>query len=492
MSMELENKIKEALKDIDGFRTPDCLDDNTIGRYAENTLAEPQQQAAEAHLHTCLYCLKQLNIMTELLHYQRQQVPLSPRLEVRLKEILPEPVNVQPRVAPTPSIIKRLQELFTFSPQQWRFSTIGLATAWMVFLVSIFVMRQGNMPPGAPRLNPDSFVKVQALSDSGAILREQQGVVVGSNGLIAANLTPLAGASKLQVTLRDGRTFQSGSIWKDEDKNLAVMRIDSKDLKAIPTADIDQINVGTRIFTVADPSKRSKGFQEGLVSDYKEMPGRRKEGASRYIQVATQTTTATKGAIVDEKGNLLGFLITEEKHINLATPAQDIAQLIKSGKAIPISELKNVSFSGDAINFYMKGILARDAQRWDEAIVHLQRAVQLNPRLSGAHLELGDLYYKKHQFDKEAIEYEAVLNVNPDNVDALYGLAWNKESFGKYKEATELYKKALALDPEDTDILYQLGLSYLAQNEKGKALPMYTKLQRLEPGKAEMLRRLMK
>jgi tetratricopeptide (TPR) repeat protein len=185
-------------------------------------------------------------------------------------------------------------------------------------------------------------------------------------------------------------------------------------------------------------------------------------------------------------------VITEEKNVNLAAPASSFRQLVKTGKVTPISDLKQVSFSGDALNFYMKGILARDAQRLDEAIGHFQRAVQLNPRLSGAHLELGDLYYKKHLFDKEAEEYEAVLKVNPDNVDALYGLAWNKETFGKYKEATELYKKALALDPEDTDILYQLGLSYLAQNEKANALPMYTKLQKLEPGKAEMLRRLMK
>lgn len=175
MNMELEGKIREALKDIDSFKTPDCLDINIIGRYAENKLAEPQQQAAEAHLHTCLYCLKQLNDITELLYYEKKQVPLSSKLASQLRAILPEPENTQPHCnRPTP-IIQRLKDLFTFSSQQWRFSAIGLATAWMVFLISIVVMRQGNMPPGAPRLNPDSFVKVQALSDSGAILREQQG-----------------------------------------------------------------------------------------------------------------------------------------------------------------------------------------------------------------------------------------------------------------------------------------------------------------------------
>ena len=43
MNMGLENKIKAALKDIEKFRTPDCLDVTTIGRYAENKLPEPQR-----------------------------------------------------------------------------------------------------------------------------------------------------------------------------------------------------------------------------------------------------------------------------------------------------------------------------------------------------------------------------------------------------------------------------------------------------------------
>ncbi|NVN97584.1 tetratricopeptide repeat protein, partial [Candidatus Nomurabacteria bacterium] len=76
--------------------------------------------------------------------------------------------------------------------------------------------------------------------------------------------------------------------------------------------------------------------------------------------------------------------------------------------------------------------------------------------------------------------------------DALYGLAWNKESFGKYREATALYEKALSYDPDDTDALYQLGLSYLAQNDNKKAMAIYSRLIKLEPGKANLLKKLSK
>jgi tetratricopeptide (TPR) repeat protein len=490
MDMEPEHTIKEALGNIEGLRTADCLDATILGRFAEKTLGEHEKQAAEAHLHTCLFCLKQLNDMTELLHYRKQRVPLPSHLAERLRSLKPGREEKQEESAASAGFLQKLKEFFTFTPRQWRFSALSLASAWMVFLVSVFAMRHAGNPMGTPTLNANAFVKVRALNDAGSILREEQGVVVGPNGLIASNLLPLAGASKLEITLKDGRTFQTANILKDEDKNLAVMRIDTNDLPSIPTADIEQISVGQRIFAVADPSKSRKGFQEAMVSNFKEMPGRHKDGGVQYLQIATQTATTTRGALVDDRGRLLGFLITEEKHINIAAPAADVARLVKEGKAIPLSDLKNVTFSAEALNAYMKGILARDARRWDEAEKQFRKAVQLNPRLTGSRLELGDIYYREHLFDKEAEEYEEVLKIEPENVEALYDLAWNLESHGRYREAAVMYEKALALEPEDTDTLYQLGLSYLTLNEKEKAMAIYARLKMLEPGKAEMLRRL--
>lgn len=478
MSMDLENKIREALSDIDSFRTEDCLDVDTVGQYAENMLPETERVAAGAHLNTCLYCLKQLNDITELIYVQSKN-PTKP-LPANGEQI-PE------------SFLQRLKNIFTFTPQQWRLSAVTLATAWMILIVSVVVLRQGRVQhTKAPQLNPNSLVKVSAFDKSGKLLRAQQGVVVSDDGFIETNLTPLAGATKIKVTLRDGRTREIDKIWADDESNLAVMRVEENDLQGVRMADVASIDIGHKIFAVQDSEDDSGSVSDAIVCDFKQTSGRRNSSAMQYIQVSTQNTVKNTGKLIDEKGNLIGFLITENEHINYATPAQSFKQLVKSTKAIPVSELQPGSFSSEALNLYMKGILARDAQQIDEAMASFQQAVKLNPRLTGAYLELGDLYYKKHQFDKEAQAYETVLKLNPINVDALYGLAWNKESFGKYQEATELYLKALALEPEDTDIIYQLGLSYLAQGNKGKAMEMYARLKTLEPGKAEMLKRLSK
>ena len=482
MSMELESKIKAALADIDSFQTDDCLDTDIIGHYVENTMDDQGREAVEKHLHSCLYCLKQLNDMTALQHFQRQAVTKRHKEQQSLANVL--------------TFVEKLREFFNFTVNPWRFSAIGLATAWVIFIASSFVLRQAGHEAGFPQLNRDAFVKIQALNEAGSILSEQQGVVVGSDGLIASSLSHLAGASKLRITLKDGNTRDISQIWKDENKNLAVLKTDANALTSIPLGEITEI-VGKKIYAVTDFAVSGIKISEAVASDIKEQSSRRNdgggnEGGDRFIQVTTQADTIFKGAIVDEKGNLLGFLITEEKHINLATPAQEVQRLVKTSKAIPVSELKKISFSGDALNAYMKGILARDNQRWDDAITNLQSAIRLNNRLEGAYVELGYAYYRKQDFTNEAKAYEEALKINPNNPDALYSLAWNMESQRNYQQAIPLYEKALALAPEDAEIVYQLGLSYLAQGRKDKATEMSVRLKPLDRGLAELLRRLIR
>ena len=138
-----------------------------------------------------------------------------------------------------------------------------------------------------------------------------------------------------------------------------------------------------------------KTFKESLISDFKQVPGRRKGGSIQYIQLATLTTNAARGAIVDGQGKLIGFLVAQEKRISLAAPIAGAERLAKEGRAVPLSELKGVKFSAEALNLYLRGILARDEQRWDEAIDLLKKAVELNPHLEGARLELAYAYYRK-------------------------------------------------------------------------------------------------
>ena len=75
----------EDMKEIDTLRTPECLDTVSIGLFAEGKLGDEEKQRAEEHLLTCLYCLKQLVDMKEMLYYEKHPTPISPELVQRLK-----------------------------------------------------------------------------------------------------------------------------------------------------------------------------------------------------------------------------------------------------------------------------------------------------------------------------------------------------------------------------------------------------------------------
>ena len=85
-----EARIRNVLDEIDTLRTPECLDSNSIGKFAEGRLASEEKQIAEEHLLYCLYCLKQLNDMKALLYCRRHPTALSPKLIERLRSLCPD------------------------------------------------------------------------------------------------------------------------------------------------------------------------------------------------------------------------------------------------------------------------------------------------------------------------------------------------------------------------------------------------------------------
>ena len=491
MDNSLDTKIKEALQELDSLKSPDCLDDAAIGTYADNTVSDEERRQSEAHLQTCLYCLNRLNEMKELLHYQHHPVPVPNDLMDRLQGLIqPQEQKSEPDgTASVKSFGKRLLRLLTFPITEWRYTAVGLVSAAIGVLVCLLVMGPENRQVLQPQLNPDAFVSITALGDDGKVLHESQGVVMAAKGYIASTLNSLSGATTVRVTRHDGKPCQIEKLWADENRNLAVMKLDSESLPAIPASDSKQL-VGKSVFIVTDPDKAIKGVTGSVISDSLQFPRRANDRKAHYIKIASMTAHATGGVLVDDQGKLLGLLITQQKHINMAASIADVERLYKEGRAVSLSDLKRVTFSAEALDYYLKGILARDSQQWNEAQLLLEQAIRLNPRLDGAYLELGQVFYRKHDLLNEARAYEAALALNPNSSEVLLCMAWNLDSRLKFREAIVYYERAHLIEPNNPEVVFRLGLSYLAQGDKAKTLTMATRLQALDPGNAELLRRL--
>lgn len=136
------------------------------------------------------------------------------------------------------------------------------------------------------------------------------GVIISADGYIVTNNHVVADADKLEVSLDDKRTFKAKVIGTDPSTDLALVKIDAKDLPAIAIANSDDVGIGQWVVAVGNPFNLEGTVTAGIVS----AKGRNiniLEGTAP-IESFIQTDAAINpgnsgGALVNEKGQLVGI-----------------------------------------------------------------------------------------------------------------------------------------------------------------------------------------
>jgi tetratricopeptide (TPR) repeat protein len=123
--------------------------------------------------------------------------------------------------------------------------------------------------------------------------------------------------------------------------------------------------------------------------------------------------------------------------------------------------------------------------RTDEAIVHFQKALELNPNFVAAHNNLGIALNLKGRSDEAIEQYTKALALDPNDPRAHYNLANVLDRKGQADDAIVHYKKALELNPDYPDADNNLGIALGRQGQVDQAIEAYTKALQLEPGYGE-------
>lgn len=135
------------------------------------------------------------------------------------------------------------------------------------------------------------------------------GVIVDANkGLIITNNHVIDGADEIKITLEDRREFFAEVVGADPDTDLALLKIDARNLKALKIAGANDVMVGDYVIAVGNPFALSSTVTSGIVSAMgRETPS----GGNRYEDYI-QTDAAINpgnsgGALVNSKGELIGI-----------------------------------------------------------------------------------------------------------------------------------------------------------------------------------------
>ena len=132
------------------------------------------------------------------------------------------------------------------------------------------------------------------------------GVIISTDGYIVTNNHVVEGADELTVTLNDNKEYSARIIGTDKTTDLALIKIDGKNLPAITIADSEKIKVGEWVLAVGNPFNLTNTVTAGIVS----AKGRSlyQNGVESFIQTDAAINPGNcGGALVNTEGELIGI-----------------------------------------------------------------------------------------------------------------------------------------------------------------------------------------
>ena len=104
------------------------------------------------------------------------------------------------------------------------------------------------------------------------------------------------------------------------------------------------------------------------------------------------------------------------------------------------------------------------------------------------HLKKGHEYYAQKDYEKARVEFKNVLQINPNNVEAMYAMGKVYEKTQKWKQAGQHFLKVVQdLDPNHVDAIRDLGLIYMLAGQFDKSEELAVKAVKLAPKNASVL-----
>jgi len=160
------------------------------------------------------------------------------------------------------------------------------------------------------------------------------GMVISSDGFILTNAHVVQNSTTAKITLSSGSVYSASIVGRDENIDLAVLKVNAQNLAKVDFGDSNTAEQGDEVFTLGYPFgiKGDVSFKEGTIS--------RKivDGTNTYIETSAEIHPGNSGGpLVNAEGNVVG--------VNSASFGQSIkgisvGETIKF--AIPINVAKNL------------------------------------------------------------------------------------------------------------------------------------------------------
>lgn len=241
--------------------------------------------------------------------------------------------------------------------------------------------------------------KKQAETGSGS------GVIIQSDGYILTNYHVIKQRDEIRVRLSDGRVAKAELIGSDPDTDIAVLKIDFKNLPSLLIADMNQLKVGDIVLAIGDPFAIGQTVTQGIIS----ATGRTRVSQNTYENFI-QTDAAINpgnsgGALINTRGEIVGI------NSNIFSSTGNFQGI---SFAIPIDLARQVAEEIIQYGFVVRGWLGVEGQELSSQIL---RTVDLDSLHGILITEVdkggpGDLAGLKNGDIITKINHQDILNTN--------------------------------------------------------------------------------
>lgn len=354
------------------------------------------------------------------------------------------------------------------------------------------------------------------------------GFFVSSDGILVTNYHVVDKARYATVLLpSDAMLFVEGILAVDEQADLAVLKVNGKDLPSLSLLQGGQTPaVGVRVYAIGNPQGLSNTLSEGLISGVRmiapDLP---------VLQITAAISPGSSGGpVLDSSGQVVGVATAIlagplAQNLNFAVPSNKVHEILAkahSAKPVPLDSAGGNPMTDQSARDLEEALSAMNEERWKDAVDIIQRLRQTDPSNPQVWCVLGFLHLELANYDLAFDAFQEAVRVAPDHAVGYFGvgaayaaqnrhaeavrvfrtavrlspefwpahvcLAGSLYQIGQYLESAKACREAIRVRPDAARAYYVLTLDYLAMGNRTEALRIYETVRRLDPLLAAELR----
>lgn len=298
------------------------------------------------------------------------------------------------------------------------------------------------------------------------------GFFVGNNRIV----------TNIHVVSQPGLYFaklnDSEDVWKivgvtafDIKNDLVILKI-SGEGTPLPLGNSDRVQIGESIYAVGFPATNYK-VTEGTIHSIQKN--------NKWLRMTVDVSHGNSGGpILNSTGNVVGVATANYMSYSYAISSNTLKALLTDTKAEALRQWHQREVIR-ADHYYNLAGLKFNSKEYNEAILHLDRAIQLNP---GA-----DLFFLNRGVAKDVVgnhkdaieDYNQAIRLDPENILAYNARGSTKNHIGDYKGAKDDYSKSIKLDRNNGEAYKARGNINLKLKKYKAAFEDFTEAIRLDP-----------